>query len=277
MTNSAPPSIPGRFRYGITLLWLNAGFYCGMLLVNALTLAAAVPAYCWLRFARKASRGTAVRYIIWCYGRAWSKLLTSFVPFSLQGCETLPSGPCIFVPNHQSFFDTYCFGFLPVKEIVFAVRAWPFRMPVYGTFMRAAEYPNTEALAAEALLAEGGRLLTRGVSVTVFPEGTRSPDGALSRFRSGAFHLAAATGMPVVPVCIDGTGRFLRKGGVLLRPSSITVRVLEPLCPGQFAHLGAEAPLAIRRAVKNRIRQTLAELRQGAPEAAPALCPKESV
>lgn len=266
-----------KLWYGIRVVWLNAGFYSGFALLGLAFLCfGTVPGGLWLRYGQGLSPGETARRLIWWYGRAWGKLLASFVPLRLEGVASIPSGPCIFTPNHQSFFDAYCFGMLPARNLAFAVRSWPFRIPFYGPFMRAAQYMDTEAQDAGEMLSRAGELLRDGASLTVFPEGTRSPDGELGRFRSGAFHLAAATGVPVVPVCIEGTGGFLRKGAFLLRPAAVSVRVLDPVFPGQFAHLEDEVPLALRRAVKTRMRQALAELRREHDGAA-AVCRKEYV
>lgn len=263
---------------GIRLAWLNAGFYSGFAVLCFVFLCfVTVPGGLWLRYGRGFSRGEAARHLIWWYGRAWGKLLASFVPLRVEGLESVPSGPCIYTPNHQSFFDAYCFGMLPASNLAFAVRSWPFRIPLYGPFMRAAQYLNTEAQGAGEMLSGGGKLLRGGASLTVFPEGTRSRTGELGRFRAGAFHLAAATGVPIVPVCIEGTGEFLRKGAFLLHPSTVSIRVLEPVFSSQFAHLGDEVPLALRRAVKTRMRHTLAELRREHAGAVAAVCRKEYV
>lgn len=267
-----------RLWYGIKLIWLNAGFYSGLLVITAVgMLFVSLPVYCWLRHARQKTRGQAVRVLVWLYGRAWSKLLASFVPLRLEGCDRKLATPCIFVPNHQSFFDTYCFGFLPEPDVVFAVRAWPFRMPFYGPYMRWAEYLNTESETAGGLVLQAKAMLEKGASIAVFPEGTRSPGGSLRRFHAGAFRLAVETGVPVVPVCIDGTGAFLRRGGFLLRPASISIRVLDPLRPQDFAIYGDEAPLALRRTAKKQLQQALDALHGDTTVAIPVICQKECI
>lgn len=260
------------------LIWLNIGFYgCLLFMTAAGMFFVAVPAYCWLRFARRLDTGKSTRRLIWYYGRAWSKLLAAFVPLRVENCSRPLPKPCIITPNHQSFFDTYCFGFAPEPDVVFAVRAWPFKMPFYGPYMRHAEYLNTENGSAEALLRQAREILARGTCIAVFPEGTRSPDGEMQRFHGGAFHLAVVANVPVVPLCIEGTGQFLRKGSFLLRPATIAVRMLEPVWPEQFASLGHEAPLMVRRTVKARLQQALLEMRNPNLEAIPSTCVKEYV
>ena len=256
--------------YLIKLVWLNVGFYSALFVMTAVgMLLVAVPGYFWQRRVRGLDEGQSVRRLIWFYGRAWTKLLATFVPLRVENCDSPLPRPCIVVPNHQSFFDTYCFGFTPSWDVVFAVRAWPFKMPFYGGYMRHAGYLNTESGSAVEILEESRAVLARGTSIAIFSEGTRSRDGKMGRFHGGAFHLAAETGAPVVPLCIEGTGRFLRKGSFLLRPASIAVRVLDPIYPEKLGVERRELPLVLRHTAKARLRQALFELRGGTLRAVP--------
>ncbi|HQU50454.1 MAG TPA: lysophospholipid acyltransferase family protein, partial [Casimicrobiaceae bacterium] len=71
--------------------------------------------------------------------------------------------------------------------------------------------------------------LKEGVSILVFPEGSRSPDGRLRRFKNGAFVLAMDAQVPIVPVVIDGTGACVRKGSPLVHHPDTVIQVLEPI------------------------------------------------
>lgn len=254
--------MPDRTGYTLRLVWLNVGFYSSLIFLTVFSIVfVSLPALCWLRFIRGLDKGAAMRRLVWHYGRAWTRLLVFFVPVTLENCQKPLPKPCIITPNHQSFFDTYCFAFMPEPDVVFAVRAWPFRMPFYGPYMRLAGYLNTESADAAALLRQARDILAKGTCIGVFPEGTRSRDGSMGRFRGGAFHLAVLTGTPVLPVCIEGTGRLLHRSGFLLRPSRIVIRVLDPVYPADFAGHGPEAPRLLRKAVKARIQKALDEAR----------------
>ena len=78
--------------------------------------------------------------------------------------------------------------------------------------------------------------LQEGISVVIFPEGTRSLTGAIGKFKTGAFQLAVRTDKPLLPVLIDGTGEILpKKGGIIFRNRRIVrIRVRDPIFPGQF-------------------------------------------
>jgi len=134
--------------------------------------------------------------------------------------------PVIFVVNHHSSVDPFLFGMLPL-EMAF-ITSWPFRIPVYRWFMHLAGYINTADGWSE-VDRRGRTLLASGCSLIVWPEGHRSKDGRLRRFRNGAFHLAVRAGRPIVPVCISGTDRLLPPGRRLLVPSRVTVTLLAPI------------------------------------------------
>jgi 1-acyl-sn-glycerol-3-phosphate acyltransferase len=85
----------------------------------------------------------------------------------------------------------------------------------------------------------------------IFPEGTRSPDGCLQPFKTGAFHLALNTRLPILPIVIDGTSRAIRKGGFLIsRNHSIRVRILDPVRYETFKSMDAKS---LARDIQQRI------------------------
>ncbi len=208
------------------------------------------------------SPGRIMRHFIWIYGRGWMVIMSPFVRFRREGFPRgWNPGPGILVINHLSFFDTYCMALLPLFDVAFAVRAWPFRMFWYSYFMRLAEYLNVESWEWEEISRSGRRILEEGGSVLFFPEGHRSRDGQLQHFYSGAFRLAVETGRPVVPLCITGTDTLLPPGRFWLRPAAVTLRALEPVDPGDFP--GPEGHVRMRKKVKEMIARNLAEMRLG--------------
>lgn len=236
---------------------LAAGYY-GLVLLWTAALGVASPVlYGFFRWMKKMGPGRAMREVVWVYGRGWSKIFAAFTPTSYRGTDRVFPLPCIFVANHQSFFDAYFIGALDFPDVVFIVRSWPFRIPFYGFFMRKAEYINAESMSAEEFIDAGKKALEGGASLVVFPEGTRSYTSDMGRFRSGAFVLSLATGAPIVPICLDGTGGFLRRGEFLPRPARVRVTMLEPLFPEEYASLGEGAHRALRREAKARLQKAL--------------------
>jgi 1-acyl-sn-glycerol-3-phosphate acyltransferase len=94
---------------------------------------------------------------------------------------------------------------------------------------------------------EAGQRIHDGISVLIFPEGTRTRDGSLGPFKKGGFHLAIKAGVPIVPVALRGTRELMPAGSLLLRSGTMTVIIGEPI-----ATLGLSD--AERTALNERVR-----------------------
>lgn len=204
---------------------------------------------------RRRTIGSAIRRAIRLYG--W--VLVRLVPFLgpvrvIYRGGRLPQS-AIFVANHNSAIDPYLFGAIPVENSF--VTSWPFKIPVYNIFMRLAGYANADKGWPD-IKAKGRALLKAGSFVTIWPEGHRSRDGQLGRFKRGAFRLAVETGKPLVPVCILGSGTVLPPGQRFLCPGKITLVVLEPVYPGEGADK-QELVSRLRAEVRDNIECTLTE------------------
>lgn len=157
----------------------------------------------------------------------------SGVKVVVAGTEKLdPGKPYIFAANHQSQFDIFVLqGFLGVNFRWLAKKEL-FAVPVWGAAMRRAGYiPIDRSHGRQAIksLDEAAGKISRGTSVVIFPEGTRSPDGRLHDFKAGAMVLAIKSGVPVVPVAIHGTYEILPKGSLLMKPGKVSIRVGSPV------------------------------------------------
>ncbi len=204
-----------------------------------------------------------VRVMIWLYGRGWLVLMSPFVRFRRQGLSRgeIPQ-PCLFVINHLSFFDTYCMGLLPVANIAFAVRSWPFKMFWYSTFMRLARYLEVEDLEFAQTSEQAKDVVDNGGSILFFPEGHRSRDGKLQRFYTGAFRLAIQLNVPVVPLCITGTDVLQPPWRKVLHPAQVTLKALPPVDPSDFP--GETGPIEMRKTVKARMEEALTVMKNEA-------------
>ncbi|SFL84754.1 1-acyl-sn-glycerol-3-phosphate acyltransferase [Desulfomicrobium norvegicum] len=237
--------------YTLRSILRNIGFYCGFLILNLFIFIISPFLYLILRTAKKHSQGQAVRRIIWIYGRMWVILTSLFVEIKIDTKKAADyPKPSIILVNHQSFFDAFCMGALPIYDIIFLVREWPFRIPFYGHYMRQAKYINSENMSCEEFVCEAKEKLNRGISIIIFPEGTRSKNGQLGRFYSGAFKLATESKHPIVPVCIDGSGKFLPKGKFLITANPISIRTLPTIDPNEFKKFGQRAHIELRKNVK---------------------------
>ena len=162
----------------------------------------------------------------------------------------------IFVANHVSASDPFLMAVLP-EEVVQVVNLWPFKLPVWGCFARAAGYLNIRALAPEVFQARAARLLADGVSIVAFPEGTRAGTRPMGPFHGALFRLALATRAPLVPLCIVGNARTPARGSLVLEPATIRIRCLPELT---WEHYGSCTPFQLKNRVRQMIRDELARM-----------------
>ena len=169
----------------------------------------------------------------WC-ARTWSRLIlgTTGVHVDVQGLERLvPGRTYVFVANHQSIYDIpILFWSLPYQLRIIA-KASLGRFPFLGWHLRRTGHMLVDRRRPDrdAIFGWGSRLTSQGLSLIVFPEGTRSRDGSVGRFKRGSFHLALAGGLPVVPISVIGSRRVMRKGRLATYPGRVRVVVHDPI------------------------------------------------
>ena len=143
----------------------------------------------------------------------------------LEGIQHIPTdGPLIIAPNHVTFADPVLV-WLPIHLRV-NFMAWDalFKIPGFSWVIRRLRaFPVQLESADPRSTREAVRLLQTGQSVMIFPEGGRSPDGRLQRFRPGAFRLASSLHVPVLPVTILGGHDSWPPGRVLPRPTRLSI------------------------------------------------------
>lgn len=151
----------------------------------------------------------------------------------ISGLENVDrSQPYVIVLNHNSMVDIISLYFVPLNFRWVSKRE-VFRIPFIGGFlMLHGDIAIERGRAAEAMhkvIHDGKEWLSRGVSVAIFPEGTRSKDGEMHRFKQGAFVLAKEAGVPVLPVVLDGTRNLLKPSFLFNWRHRLTVHVLPPV------------------------------------------------
>jgi 1-acyl-sn-glycerol-3-phosphate acyltransferase len=195
---------------------------------------------------------SAVRVMGW-WGRAFVRL--GGWAFRVEGMENLPSGGAVLVANHQSVVDIPMLLTAFPRPVRFLAKRELGEIPLLGKAMAAAGnlfIDREDPRDAVRMMREAVARLRDGWLVVVFPEGTRSGDGSIGEFRSGAFYLGRKSGAPVVPVYIDGGHRAIPKGDFRVRAAELLVRVLPPLSTDEKAG-GSEERIAA--AVRARILQ----------------------
>ena len=169
----------------------------------------------------------------WC-ARTWSRLIlrTTGVRVDVAGLERLvPGRTYLFVVNHQSIYDIpILFWSLPYQLRIIA-KASLGRFPFLGWHLRRTGHMlvNRRRPERAAIFSWASRLSSTGLSLVVFPEGTRSRDGRVGRFKGGSFHLALEAGMPVVPVSVMGSRHVMLKGRLATYPGRVRLVVHDPI------------------------------------------------
>jgi 1-acyl-sn-glycerol-3-phosphate acyltransferase len=183
--------------------------------------------YFWRRNLHRACDGAA---------RGWAKAIirAAGVKVRFEGLQHLRTdAPQIVVANHQSWFDVFALAAeLPVRYRFVAKKELG-EIPVFGRAWLSCGHVsvdrgNREA-AIEALDQAWREVREDKLTMILFPEGTRSPDGRLKDFKKGAFVLAVQGQVPVVPMAVTGSRHIMPKGRLRIRSGEIVIRVGEAI------------------------------------------------
>ena len=228
--------------YRMKLFFLNLYFYTFFFLLSAiaipiLTLAVAI-AGIFMSHRRTMKRFR--RAISW-YGKIITAIPYPFIRLRYEDhSKDGPGEPYIFVSNHRAASDAFLMCVLP-HEVVQIVNIWPFRIPVLGLYARFSGYLNIRMMPHEQFMERATKLLSDGVSIIFFPEGTRSASRTMGSFHGAAFRLALESKAAVVPLCITGNENIPPKGSLLLRPGIVRVRRLPAITWEEYKNVNAFA------------------------------------
>jgi 1-acyl-sn-glycerol-3-phosphate acyltransferase len=157
--------------------------------------------------------------------------------------KAIPGNTYVIISNHQSILDILIVNCLRYR-FKWISKIENMKMPVLGWYLRMADYLTVDRgdrESKEKMLEESYECLKKGISIMIFPEGTRSPDGQIKFFRRGAFQLAISAKKSLLPVLIEGTGDILPKHGFIFGGfHKITLRVLDPVDPSEFGTTDCE-------------------------------------
>jgi len=172
--------------------------------------------------------------------RAWSWLIlkTTGVVVSVDGLERLRAGKTyVFVSNHQSIYDIpVIFASLPFQLRIIA-KASLARFPVLGWHLKRGGHLFVDRKRPDRarILNKWRSLVSDGLSLIIFAEGTRSWDGRVARFKAGSFLLAIQAGLPIVPLSVINTRAVMPKGRLRTEPADVQLIVHEPIAPSTNA------------------------------------------
>ncbi len=191
-----------------------------------------------------------------CMWAAFRGVRLAGVRVEVKGLERVDrSRNYIFMCNHVSNVDPpIVVPMIPGRTSVL-VKKEVFRVPLLSRAMRLGSLVPVDRRdrdAAITSLRAAADVLHQGLHMTIFPEGTRSPDGRLLPFKKGPFYLAMEAGVPIVPMTILGTFEIMPKGRLSIRPGTATLIFHAPVETSRFA-LRDELMAAVRESMASAL------------------------
>jgi 1-acyl-sn-glycerol-3-phosphate acyltransferase len=203
-------------------------------------------------------------------GRVWSRvnlLLLDWIcglRYRVEGLDNLPPAPFVIMSKHQSAWETVAFYalFPPFVWVLKSSLGW---IPLFGWVLRATDQifiDRKQTIESLKIIQEQSRLhFAQGVSLVVFPEGTRVSPGVVGEYQGSGVVVAMAAGVPIVPVA-HNAGSFWGRRDILKHPGEIVVSIGEPIPTAGVAKSGRKALLdRVRTSIETR----MARLEQRVP------------
>ena len=166
-------------------------------------------------------------------GKCWARntLKITGTTVEIHGEENVVDGPCLFVSNHQSYMDIPIIVSIAKSHLGFVAKKELAEVPLFGIWIKRTrslflDRENTRE--AIKVILEGVNYLKEGHSLCIFPEGTRSKSNNVGSFKKGSLKLALKSGVPIVPVTIDGAYKILEENN-RLRKAHVIVTVDKPI------------------------------------------------
>jgi len=194
--------------------------------------------------------------------RLWSRCLLAAAGVRLKVeldpvWEDEPSGASyVFMANHESYVDVPALLVALPGQVRFAAKRTLFLIPVFGWSLWAGGFipiDRKNRARAKDAFEIAARRIRAGASVLFFPEGSRSRDGRLKDFERGGFLLALKSGVPIVPVGIEGSFEILPRHRLTVHPGPVWVRLGAPVATSDYG-------VRDRAALMSRVRERIAEL-----------------
>lgn len=167
----------------------------------------------------------------------WARSLIKLAggEISVSGIENVPSsGPVLFVSNHQGNFDIpILLGFID-KPKAFIAKAEIKKFPLiysWMTLMKCVFIQRNNLRQSLSVIQQGTEVLKSGQSLVIFPEGSRSKNSQLGRFKPGSFKLALEAQVPIIPISINGSYKLMENQGFIIRPAKVELIIAPPVFP----------------------------------------------
>jgi 1-acyl-sn-glycerol-3-phosphate acyltransferase len=186
--------------------------------------------------------------------RWWGRnlLKIAHIPVQVEGLEHLKPGQAyVYAANHRSNFDIFVLVSVLPGRFLWVAKKSLFQVPVLGlalSRMGSISVDRNNLRSAVQSLDRATAIVKSGVSMTIFPEGTRAMTRELLPFKKGVFIMAIKAEQPIVPVSISGTRFIQPRGTIRMRPGPIKVVISPPIAPGTFRRKEALME-AVRQAI----------------------------
>lgn len=164
---------------------------------------------------------------------AYTMLAVSFVRTEIKNKDKIRKGTSyIIISNHQSLYDIIALVTTLGIQFRWIIKKEILHVPVFGYGLYASRnifIDRSNTASAVESINKGFDRVPEGVSVMVFAEGTRSPDGRIHEFKKGGFVAAVQRQIPILPVTVNGSRRIMSKNNLVLKPGKIQVVVGDPI------------------------------------------------
>lgn len=186
----------------------------------------------------------------------WSRMCywLLFIPVTIEGTENIQKDQSyVFVSNHQSMFDIFIiYGWLP-NVFKWLMKKELRKVPFVGLACKAAGHIFIERASVRSSmesLQEVEQALVHGVSTVIFPEGTRTSNGEVGRFKRGAFQVALDLSLPIVPISLTGCYELMPKGAKYVTRHPVKMVIGKPIVLDEHAKEDPQSAIEmIREAV----------------------------
>ncbi|CAB1075816.1 Acyl-CoA:1-acyl-sn-glycerol-3-phosphate acyltransferase (EC [Olavius algarvensis Delta 1 endosymbiont] len=172
--------------------------------------------------------------------RIWARgiLFVSRIKVTINGLANIdPTQSYVYMSNHQSNFDIpVLLAHLPV-QFRWLAKAELFKIPIFGRAMRGAGYVKIDRFNQQSAfesISEAAGKMKNGVSVMIFPEGTRSRDGKIKNFKKGGFIMAVDAGVPIVPLVLKGTWSIMDKSSMRINKGEVSLNIGAPIATADY-------------------------------------------
>jgi 1-acyl-sn-glycerol-3-phosphate acyltransferase len=240
-----------------SILWpvqfvlLNIFFWVNLAIVTSAFVIVGFPyVYLFHKIVRQPRKTSwLIRRSIRRYGLLVMKCGWPFVRVGFKDYAPDETPPFVIVANHRSASDGFLGAFMQIESVQ-VLNIWPSRVPLIGFLARVAGYLKVREMPFEEFIQAGSKLLSEGVCIIAFPEGTRSGSAQMGNFHGSAFRLAQHNGVKIVPLAISGNEKIPVRGSLKLYPGRITISKLPAITPEQYRDM---SPYKLKNFVRERL------------------------